>query len=211
MKKISFSEYRKTHNLCCIMQVNNYTKTLRLYLKKWPRKWSNRNENINIRVKMRILNSMHGPIPVLLFRQRIWIIPVTLKLIQQVVTAIERYIDGPLHWRHNEPDGVSNHQPRDCLLNCLFRFRSKKKSKLRVTGLCAENSPGTGEFSAEMASNAENVFIWWRHHADGRTAPYHDTTDVLRTYKKQVLSFDDRVALTNHYCHGFDFNPNMDK
>ena len=69
-----------------------------------------------------------------------------------------------LQRRHNDPDGVSNHQPRDCLLNCLFRCRSKKTSKLRVTGLCAENSPGTGEFSAQKASNAENVFIWWRHH-----------------------------------------------
>ena len=41
----------------------------------------------------------------------------------------------------------------------------KKTSKLRVTGLCAGNSPGTGEFPAQMASNAENVCIWWRHHA----------------------------------------------
>ena len=24
--------------------------------------------------------------------------------------------------------------------------------------------PGTGEFPAQMASNAENVSIWWRHH-----------------------------------------------
>ena len=54
-----------------------------------------------------------------------------------------------LHWRHNEPDGVSNHQPRHCLLNCLFRCRSKKTSKLGVTGLCADNSPGTSEFSAQ--------------------------------------------------------------
>ena len=30
-----------------------------------------------------------------------------------------------LHWRHNERDGVSNHQPHDCLLNRLFRRRSK--------------------------------------------------------------------------------------
>ena len=36
--------------------------------------------------------------------------------------------------------------------------------KLRVTGLCVENPPGTGEFSAQKASNADNVFIWWRHH-----------------------------------------------
>ena len=26
------------------------------------------------------------------------------------------------------------------------------------------NGPGTGEFPAQMASNAENVLIWWRHH-----------------------------------------------
>ena len=49
-------------------------------------------------------------------------------------------------WRHNEPDGVSNHQSHDCLLNCLFRRRSKKTSKLRVTGLCEGNLPMTGEF-----------------------------------------------------------------
>ena len=47
-----------------------------------------------------------------------------------------------LLWRHNDNDGVSNHQPRDCLLNRLFRRRSKKISKLRVTGLCVGNSPG---------------------------------------------------------------------
>ena len=46
-----------------------------------------------------------------------------------------------LQWRHNDHGGVSNHRPRGCLLNCLFRRRSKKTSKLRVTGLCAGNSP----------------------------------------------------------------------
>ena len=33
--------------------------------------------------------------------------------------------------------------------------------KFRVTGLCV-----TGEFPAQMASNAENVSIWWRHHVE---------------------------------------------
>ena len=69
-----------------------------------------------------------------------------------------------LRRRYNGRDSVSNHQPHDCLLNRLFRRRSKKTSKLRVTGLCAGNSPGTGEFPAQMASYAENVSIWWRHH-----------------------------------------------
>ena len=61
-------------------------------------------------------------------------------------------------WRHNGRDDVSNHQPHHCLLNRLFR--SKKTSKLRVTGLCSGNSPGTGEFPAQMASNAGNS-IWF--------------------------------------------------
>ena len=69
----------------------------------------------------------------------------------------------PLQWRHNERDSVSNHQPHHCLFNCLFRRRSKKTLKLRVTGLCVWNSPGTSEFPAQMASYAENVSIWWRH------------------------------------------------
>ena len=69
----------------------------------------------------------------------------------------------PLQWRHNGRDSVSNHQPHHCLLNRLFRRKSKKTSMLRVTGLCSGNSPGTGEFPAQMASYAENVSIWWRH------------------------------------------------
>ena len=70
----------------------------------------------------------------------------------------------PLQWRHNGRDCVSNHQPHDCLLNRLYRRISKKPQKLRVTGLCAGNSLGTGELPAQMASYAENVSIWWRHH-----------------------------------------------
>ena len=69
-----------------------------------------------------------------------------------------------LQWRHNECDGVSNYQPHDCLLILLFRRRSKKTLKLRVTGHCEGNSPVTGEFPAQKTSNAENVSIWWRHH-----------------------------------------------
>ena len=61
-----------------------------------------------------------------------------------------------LHWRHNEPDGVSNQQPHDCLLNSLFRRRSKKTSKFRATGLCAGihrwpvNSPHKGPVTRKM-------------------------------------------------------------
>ena len=40
----------------------------------------------------------------------------------------------------------------------------KHQSSVRVTGLCAGNSPVTGEFPAQRAGSAENVSIWWRHH-----------------------------------------------
>ena len=60
-----------------------------------------------------------------------------------------------LQWRHNGRDSVSNHQPHDCLLNRLLGRRYEKTPKLRVTGFCAGNSPGTGEFPAQMASTAE--------------------------------------------------------
>ena len=69
-----------------------------------------------------------------------------------------------LQWRQNGCNGVSNHQPQHCLFNRLFRRKWKKTSKLRVTGLCVRNSPVTGEFPVQMASNPENVSFWWRHH-----------------------------------------------
>ena len=42
--------------------------------------------------------------------------------------------------------GVSNHRRLDCLLNRLFRRRSKKALKLCVIGLCERSSPVAGEF-----------------------------------------------------------------
>ena len=84
-----------------------------------------------------------------------------------------------LQWRRNGCDSVSNHQSYDCLLQDLFKRRSKKTSKLRVTGLCAGNSPETGEFPAQMASNAENVSIWWRHH--GKWQKRFSLTQLLLT------------------------------
>ena len=71
---------------------------------------------------------------------------------------------GTLRWRHNGRNGVSNHQPHDCLFNRLFRRKSKKTSKPRVTGLCEGNSSVIGEFPAQRASKADNVSTWWRHH-----------------------------------------------
>ena len=91
-----------------------------------------------------------------------------------------------LHWHYNGRDSVSNHLPQDCLLNRLYRRRSKKLSKLRVSGLFAGNSPETGEFPAQIASNAECVSIWWRHHGWVNLYPviWRNPWRVIRLYPK---------------------------
>ena len=87
----------------------------------------------------------------------------------------------PLQWRYNERDGISNHQPHDC----LFRRRSKKTSKLRVTGLCEGNSPVTVGFPAQRGvSNAENVSNWWRHHDIANIV----TADDLATWGIHIIT-----------------------
>ena len=58
--------------------------------------------------------------------------------ISSSVTTGRKTTRRTLLWRHNVRDGVSNHQSHDCLLNRLFRRRSKKTSELRVTGLCVK-------------------------------------------------------------------------
>ena len=70
-----------------------------------------------------------------------------------------------LQWCHNERDGISNHRRLDCLLNRLFRCRSKKTSKPRVTDLCEGNSPVTSEFPQKGPVTRkmfplDDVFMW---------------------------------------------------
>ena len=67
----------------------------------------------------------------------------TEKKIYYIDTKVQTLLTHPLQWRHNELAGVSNHQPRDWLLNRLLSRRSKKASKLRIIGLCVGKSPGS--------------------------------------------------------------------
>ena len=105
-----------------------------------------------------------------------------------------------LQWRHYGYDSISNHQPHDCLLNHLFRRRSKKISKLRVIGLCEGKPPGTGEIPAQMASHVENVSIWWRHHAmalfEEKPAVNIGSASVVRSFDISML-----VVLSRHWIN----------
>ena len=80
---------------------------------------------------------------------------------EYMINSLLRVNKCSLKWHHNERNGVSNHRRFDCLFNRLFRRRSKKESKLRVTGLCNGNWP---VITLTKASDAENVSILWRHH-----------------------------------------------
>ena len=106
-----------------------------------------------------------------------------------------------LRWRHNDHDCVSNHQPHHCLLNCLFGRRSKKTSKLRVTGLCAGKSPGTGDFPAQMVSNAENISIWWRHHGTVPAGTRRNNNVFTTSTRRRRRHVDVVKTLSlRHYC-----------
>ena len=59
----------------------------------------------------------------------------------------------------------------------VYSGRSKKTSKLSVTGLCEGNSPVTRESPTQRASNAEYVSIWWRRH----DSTYWCILNILRT------------------------------
>ena len=86
------------------------------------------------------------------------------------------YLNQSLQWRHNERDGASNQQRLDCLRNRLFRRRSKKTSKLRVTGLCEGNPPVTGGFSSQRASNVEMF-------------PFDDVNMVVSTWEGKIATY----------------------
>ena len=64
-----------------------------------------------------------------------------------------------LQWRQNERDGVSNHLPLDCLLNRLFRCKSKKTSKIRVTDNCEGNLPVTEGQGMRNTRPFDNVIM----------------------------------------------------
>ena len=131
----------------------------------------------------------------------------------QWVNTLKLAWNGPhsLPWRHNGLDSVSNHQHHHCLLSRLFGRRSKKTSKLRVTGLCAWNSPGTGEFPAQRASYAENVSIWWRHHVAGDVLQYisfiisilynNSLPDPIAPYWYKTLNSSLSPNMLNQVCY----------
>ena len=122
------------------------------------------------------------------------------------ITVLERwhlYIETTYlsEWRPNACDGILNQRRFDCLLNPLSMRRSKKTSRLRVTGLCEGNSPVTGEFPAQRTSNAENASIWWRRYDDQIIVYSTMFAGVLFTNRNYLL-LDHRQVITVTLLYG---------
>ena len=102
------------------------------------------------------------------------------------------YFVATLQWRHNERDGVTNHRCLGCLLNRLLSRKSKKTSKLRVTGLCEGNSPVTGGHKGPVVPKMQLELIatdlqggsWIRYICKIK----HNMFDGLRVCKSLYLS-----------------------
>ena len=60
-------------------------------------------------------------------------------------------------------------------------------------------SPGTGEFPAQMASNSENDSIWWRHHELIDHA--WDTECNELTYVEKTKQKNHPIISTDGWCN----------
>ena len=88
-----------------------------------------------------------------LFENSRILIQIHWNMVPNIELTITCYDVQTLQWRHDGRDGVSNHQRLDCLPDRLFGRRSKKTSKLRVTGLCEGNSPGNSPHKGPVTRN----------------------------------------------------------
>ena len=80
----------------------------------------------------------------------------------------------------------------------VYSGRLKNTTKLCVTGLCEGDSPVTGEFPAQIASNAENVSIWWSHHGwQMSPAALNNTGWLAETHAKSFMEDISDITVTS--------------
>ena len=108
-----------------------------------------------------------------------------------------------LHWRDNECDGVSNHKSNDCLLNRIFRRRSKKTSKLRITGRWPVNSPHKGPVTRKMFPFDDVIMIiavwaviwstrWMRRKHDAQATSHTTELSIFAPNSVEVIVWTEK-------------------
>ena len=94
-------------------------------------------------------------------RRREGLFPVGLYFIDRLISSPR---PGAMHVQHYNDVIMSGVAPQITSLTIVYPTvysgaDLRKKSKLRVTGLCGGNSPVAGEFPAQRASKMEHVSI----------------------------------------------------
>ena len=120
-----------------------------------------------------------------------------------------------LRWRHNGHDSISNHLPHHCLLNRLFRRRSKKTSKLRVSGICVGKSPASPLFTQPFIQTQikENIKAprYWPFVRGIHRGPVNSPHKWPVTRK--MFPFDDvimKITVTSHEHHDISNHQQFD-
>ena len=118
-----------------------------------------------------------------------------------------------LQWRHNALEGVSNHQPYHCLISRLLGRRSKKTSKLHVTGLVRGiyrgpvNSPHKWPVTWKMFPFDDIIMCchWWHRrivHITRNPLGYTEWMWSIRDeYKLLILAKQTKDASMFHELH----------
>ena len=111
-----------------------------------------------------------------------------------------------LQWGHNGRDSVSNQQPHDCLLNCLFRRRSKKTSKLRVIGLCVGNSPHKWPVTRKMFPFHDVIMSSYSTDRTINRSYHCAKPSIFVTIIVWMLSSKGICAISNDHCGVFNIS-----
>ena len=145
----------------------------------------------------------------MLFLQILYTIKIYYNMYNKIIPQLRCKTKGwitsnTLQWRHNDHDSVSNHQPHGCLLNRLFRRRSKKTSKLRGTGLCVGSSPGPVN-SPHRGPVTRKMFPFDDVIMKTRSTPREHTsaTPCLRSVKQSSQTWNRNCVILNtehNYC-----------
>ena len=114
-----------------------------------------------------------------------------------------------LKWHHDVRDGVSNHQPHDCLLNRLFRCRSKTTSKLCVTGFVRGihrwpvNSPHKRPVTRKIFPFDDVIMIWTYFITGGRDGGWYENCMIpsVAHILLVVWSFDRGILIFARLTH----------
>ena len=128
-----------------------------------------------------------------------------IHLIFRIVQIDDHQQNETLHWRHNDRDGVSNHQPRGCLLNRSGADERKHQSSASMAFVRGNspgpvNSPHKGPVTRKMFPFDD--VIMKNHHLIG-AHPCDGAHSWLQPFVCRILSNQSTWAwISNHtrYC-----------